>query len=388
MTYFLRYSTIIKMCECQGVKLIIFSVAISGFIFALPISNVDCALRIIPKITLREEYTDNFDLKGKGGFITYLYPEISFWFLGKTYLEFGYTLKYSHYSIDDIEDEVSHFITCLADRKLTRRLSIDARGTLFEPVEPVTIDEYGMFKREEKYYTSNKADLVLRYLVAKNIVGNLKYYYRFLNYKETSLSDLDRQEIGLDLAGRLSSTTTLSLEYAYERRNYLSPLDLLSIGHTVDLRLDHLLTYRIKAIFDVGYAYRKDEREPSIEDELYGVTLIYKGSRRDIGTINYDFRLMEDYEGSSYRDQRIRFRIERLMTRASSLSVGSYYGYITYVRSRRNDKLWGLGIRMGWQPHEDILFNFRYGWEERDSSESGKDYVVNRCSIEIRYTFW
>lgn len=373
------------MCGGQGIRFIIFLIA--GFIFTLPI-DADCALRVKPELTLRGEYTDNFDLKEEEGFITYLYPKINLQLLGKTHLEFGYTLRYSYYSIGERYDDISHLITCLANRELTRRLSIDVGSTLFEPVEPVTIGEYGIFEGEERYYTSNRANLVLRYLVARNIIGYLRYHYGARDYKDTTLSDSEKEEIGLDLAGRLSPATTINLEYVYEGREHLRPLNLLSTSHTIGLRLEHLLGYQLKTIFNIGYEHRKDEGEPSIEDELYGVTLIYRRTRRDTGTIDYTFRLMSDYEGSAYRNQRIRLRIERLITRTSSLSVGTYYGYVSYVRVRRNDKLWGLGIMIRWQLHEDILFNLRYGWGKRDSNEYGKDYIVNRGGIEIKYTFW
>jgi len=380
-----------------------------GFVFTV---SAFCALTLImpdisradwsvtPTFLVEEQYSDNWFRAEEGEdtfWVTRISPGLSLRYAtSRSQLSLDGSYSYSwHYSPSNDanasdEDYSGADVSLYAAYQPTTRVTLDLRNNFTRTREPASTDQFSQSTDRNLYWRNTVTPSIL-YDIAEKGQIRLAYQGDVLMWESSDPGQGDSKEHQgtLTLTYNLNSTNHLDLESHVARRSY-------------DAGLSDYYRYQSKLIFrhefntyfsgrvGAGHQHRDydesdldDSDEPVFDAGLTGATdrtKIDLSAERNL----VNFTTEDDY----FTALRVNLSLQRIFQEVIRTYAGGYYQRSNHIESPRRDHTYNGFVGVGYRFFRKMFeVSLEYSYTNRDSNETGRDYVENQVFLRLNMSY-
>ena len=367
----------------------------------LLIPNASLAqVSLTPTLLLEEEYNDNWFRSEEN--------ELEFW-VTRIWAGFSFSkhtgrssvsLNFSggpqfHYSPDsDASASDQDYWAAAADLALAYRLSSRLTGSLVNTFtltrEPASTDQFSEETTRELYWR-NQLNPSLRYDMAEKGAITLSYQSDVLlwvsNTDEGQEDSVEHRGI-LDITYFLNSRNHLGLNSRIAHRSYDGDDNSDYYAYQGKFTFWHEFNSYFSGGGGLGYQYRDYDSD---DLDSQGKIVFDIGLNGATDRTMLDLSFVRDLvsfttDDEYYSAYRTTLFLQRKFHEVIRAYTGGYYQNSDYQNSTREDDTYSVNVGLGYRFFRRLVeFSVEYGYSERDSNESGRDYEENRVFFRLNF---
>jgi len=297
---------------------------------------------------------------------------------------FLYSPEYVMYSDYSRHAHLNHRAEGLAQLNLNSGLSFDLI-TLIHDREEIA----GNGVTDQLYrYRDSLIDFIATYDRPSNLLEvQFAYSMYALDYDEVIVSYRDRRDhsFGLSATYPFWPKTSLFAEFNYSDIDYVSGSINDNIERRYYIGAKYHATAKTTGLLKLGYIEKDFESITLSDQDGFSIelqTIHHLTSKRTLQVLGYrKFQESDLIGASSYLSTGIDFGLSHQFTEKWSGTFNAFYEMNDYNEVNRDDKVYGFGPAVRFEPREWMFFDFGYYYSRNDSNVTFYDYDINQIFL-------
>jgi hypothetical protein len=255
--------------------------------------------------------------------------------------------------------------------------------------EPASTDQFSE-ETTRKLYWRNTLNPSLRYDMAEKGAITLSYQTDVLLWQssteEGEEDSIEHRGI-LDITYFLNSRNHLGLNSSIAHRSY-DDENSDFYDYTGRFTFWHEFNSYFSGRGGLGYTYRDYDSD---DLDSQGKVVFDIGLNGATDRTMLDLSFVRDLvsfttDDEYYTAYRVNLFLQRMIQRAFRAYADGYYQNSDYQNSTRDDDTYSVNVGLGYRFFRRLAeFSVEYGYRERDSNESGRDYEENRVFFRLSF---